>query len=130
MLFAIICVSQKLVGKLYKAFLHLHSIKNSVLNLFRIAASFCPAPDSCCVSSHSSYWSHAGLYSPGREESGFAAQLPPRFSQVRFNSHHTTRDCMSCLAESKMSCYVHIHISAARLVAYPQNVSHEIDFPL
>lgn len=29
-----------------------------------------------------------------------------------------------------MSCCIHIHISAARLVAVPQNISHEIDFLL
>lgn len=120
MIFAVNCVCKELILKLYEAFLHSHSIQTSRFAPF---LTLCPF-------SNSSYWSHAGLHSTGREESGFAAQLPPRFSQVRINSHHTTRDSMSCLTESKMSCYVHIHISAARLVANPQDIRHEIDFPL
>lgn len=35
---------------------------------------------------------------------------------------------MSYLADSQMSCYIHIHISAARLVQISQNIKHEIDF--
>lgn len=91
--------------------------------LLHYSSHMSPPPDS-------SYWSHAGLHSTGWEESGFAAQLPPRFPQVRFDSHHTTRDSMSCLADSQMSSYIYIHISAAWFVANPQNMSPEINFPL
>ena len=87
-------------------------------------------PHTHTLSSNSSYRSHAGLHSTGREEPGFAAQLPPRFPQVSSNSHHTTTDCMSCSARSRMPCYIDIQISAARLVANAQNTSHEIDFLL
>lgn len=74
----------------------------------------------CLLSSiNSPYWSHAGLHSTGREESGFAAQLPPRFPQVSFNSQHTTRELLSGPAYSQTSCCIRIHISAAKLDANP-----------
>ncbi len=93
------------------------------LHSYSIIISFCAVPHVCCPPHpDSSYWSHAGLHSTGREESSFAAQLPPRFPQVRFNSHHTTRDFMACMADSQMSCYIHMRISAARLVANRQNM--------
>lgn len=122
MLFTIICVSKYLVSQTFPFMRHIyiHTILSSPSALFLTYV----------VPPGSSYWSHAGLHSTGREESGFAAQLPPRFPQVRFNSQHTTRDFMSCLADSQMSRYIHIRISAARLAADPQNMSHEIDFLL
>lgn len=45
--------------------------------------------------SDSSYWSHAGLHSTGWEESGSAAQLPPRFPQVSVIGLQTSRDLSS-----------------------------------
>lgn len=84
-----------------------------------------PAVKHSLSSSDSPYWSHAGLHSTGWEESGSAAQLPPRFPQVSFprRRHHQRRDVM-CVRFS----YWCIDMSAARLEVHCPDVSHEIDF--
>lgn len=87
----------------------------SALNLPQSALLLKP----CVLSpTNSSYWSHAGLHATGWEESGPAAQLPPRFPQVSFYLPAVT--ACRVWPFSQMSRCIHIHVSAARLVADPQ----------
>lgn len=58
--------------------------------------------------SDSSYWSHAGLHTPGWEKSGSATQLSRRFPQVSFNIHPAINDASLLAALQNVMVYANV----------------------